>query len=196
MVPEVVDDKPAVAAAPLAVKPEHVDEFKPAAGEAQLDGGGDDADDMAMSEASGSGSQSGIKDEGDAPFAQDDDDDDDASMAGSDSSDGVVAPGHASRTAAASSKSSKGKGKEPARGGGRGRRLDLPEQFDPTLYGLRRSVSRLSLSISSPPAWVRARDRLKRSPSRTQGRAATSKTQVRLVSSLFASHCLVLPDGD
>ncbi|TNY18474.1 P-loop containing nucleoside triphosphate hydrolase protein [Rhodotorula diobovata] len=148
MVPEVVDDKPAVAAAPLAVKPEHVDEFKPAAGEAQLDGGGDDADDMAMSEASGSGSQSGIKDEGDAPFAQDDDDDDDASMAGSDSSDGVVAPGHASRTAAASSKSSKGKGKEPARGGGRGRRLDLPEQFDPTLYGLRRS-----------------------------GRAATSKTQ-------------------
>ncbi|KPV71789.1 uncharacterized protein RHOBADRAFT_49029 [Rhodotorula graminis WP1] len=109
----------------------------------------DGDDDMVMSEASGSGTGVAVEqqeqdeadedEEDDAPYdgAATNDDDDDASVAASDSSDGVVAPGHASRAA-------KGKGKETARGGGgggggRGRRLDLPDQFDPSLYGLRRS---------------------------------------------------------
>lgn len=146
----------------------------------------EDDDDMAMSEASGSGSGSASgsrvevqqaeqdDEEDDAPYhggPAHDDDDDDVSMAASDSSDGVVAPGHASRAA-------KGKGKETARGGGggRGRRLDLPDQFDPSLYGLRRSVRPPFVLVSGL-----SRFESSRSPnsSRSQGRAATTKTQVR-----------------
>jgi hypothetical protein len=62
----------------------------------------------------------------------------DAAEEESDESDGVVAPGHASRSSAANASSS--------RGGRKGKgRLDLPDDIDADLYGLRRSVLSLSL---------------------------------------------------
>lgn len=69
----------------------------------------------------------------------------DAADEESDESDGVVAPGHASRSSAANASSS--------RGGRKGKgRLDLPDDIDADLYGLRRSVR--SLSLSCPVGYV------------------------------------------
>ena len=62
----------------------------------------------------------------------------DAAEEDSDESDGVVAPGHASRSSAANASTSRGNRK------GKGR-LDLPDDIDADLYGLRRSVLSVSL---------------------------------------------------
>lgn len=94
----------------------------------------------------------------------------DAAEEESDESDGVVAPGHASRSSAANASSS--------RGGRKGKgRLDLPDDIDADLYGLRRSVLSVSLirvagyvTLTLPPLPF------------SQGRASTSRVQVSLSS--------------
>lgn len=86
----------------------------------------------------------------------------------SDESDDVVAPGHASRVSAATASSS--------RGGRKGKgRLELPDEFDPDLYGLRRSVL-LVLALQT----LSADEGKKADPLFVplQGRASTSRLQV------------------
>ncbi|GAA5820670.1 hypothetical protein JCM3770_004959 [Rhodotorula araucariae] len=108
-----------------------------AKGEGEGEGEGDM--EVSGSEASGSGSAAAhAADEDDEDEAAYKDDDGDAGMAspspseGSESSDGVVAPGHAARARKPSAAAA-------AAGRARGRKLDLPEDLDASLYGLRRS---------------------------------------------------------